>query len=122
MTTTQAVCESMGWKLIKDPVPPESNYWVDHNGDFLCEEHDLEFSNDAFGNWLSKKLQARLVKEWWEIKIYNAIGVCQALARQPGDDDYKMQSNPMGENEEPSALLSLYCKIHGIEVGNEKQF
>jgi hypothetical protein len=110
MTTTQAVCESMGWD--NDAV---SIFAPGIGCIGLFDDLGKDTPN---GNWLVKALQARLVEEGWSIHIiqytknnFEAYGV---TIRHPGvietASDYQT---------EPAAIVQLYCKIHGIEVGNE---
>ena len=95
-------------------ITPDGEAWFSADGeDYINPDFRLSLP-------LAKLLQARMRQDGWEIKIYNAIGVCQALARRPGETNYKIQSNPLGENEEPAALHALFCKVYDIGVRNEK--
>jgi len=114
MTTTQAVCESMGWEIR-----------TENNGIsklvFMTDEtylFRLEMFKPESNIVHAKMLQARLVEEGWSIHIiqytknnFEAYGVA---IRHPGviETGSEYQS-------EPEAIVTLYCKVKGIEVGNE---
>jgi hypothetical protein len=113
MTQNERIAKVMGWRLLG--IRRQTRYvdgYVDGSGCVLYLS-DLETPSGLL--WFSKLLQARMVKDGWEIKNYNATDVCQALARRCGETDYKICSNPMGEDEEPAAIVELFCKVYGIK-------
>ena len=87
---TQAICESMGWDKYRNP------------------SYDIR---------LAKLLQSRLVEEGWSISVHQL--------HDPREDDkpfmaygYKADGQNVSSEwtaSEPSAILALYCKVHGIE-------
>lgn len=114
MTTTQAIVESMGWKLI--PHAYEFNgmhHWgyVDKNGSLICTK-SFDPQNDISH---AKLLQARLVEDGWIIEITNYIAspkFCAVAFVGPGD----VRRVIAEASTEPAAIVSLYCKIKRIEV------
>jgi hypothetical protein len=110
MTTTQAICESMGkrWKY-------KNEYCV------LIDGKIYNLKNIFFLMMFAKLLQARLVEEGWTVCNYHSptFGYSSQARRDPVEfpDFYFAESDDM--DCEPKALVALYCKIHGIEVGNE---
>jgi hypothetical protein len=107
MTTTQAICESMGWKY------DESGWVFDKN-------------DHVIGDWeFVKALQARLVEEGWNIfnaqltaaerKEIGFVNEFECYASRPG----KTHEYLVYTDSEPAAIVALYCKVKGIEVEHE---
>lgn len=111
--TTQAICESMGWD--NDAV---SIFAPGIGCIGLFDDLGKDTPN---GNWLVKALQARLVEEGWTVCNYHSptFGHSSQARRDPIEfpELYMVESDDL--HSEPETIVQLYCKIHGIEVGNE---
>ena len=102
MTTTQAICESMGFMY------DESGWVFDKN-------------DHVIGDWeFVKALQARLRQDGWRISIFDDEDgfTCHAEYPNYSSQDFKTII-VRGLPTEPAAIVALYCKVKGIEVGND---
>jgi hypothetical protein len=122
MTTTQAICESMGWRIWQNETGgPFSKkfYHVSNNKyhSFYSEYSPFDINKDCTIE-IAKLLQSRLVEEGWSISVHQLHD-----PREDGKPFMAYGYKADGQNvssewtaSEPSAILALYCKIHGIEV------
>jgi len=109
---TQAICESMdkGWKY-------KNEYCV------LIDGKIYNLKNIFFLMMFAKLLQARLVEEGWEIEMtLNKSGfIFFAWKGNDNDEDEnrEIKFDEADSDSEPAAIVALYCKVKGIEVGHE---
>ena len=110
MTRNEQVAESMGWE-IRDGIiyDKESDYYLTLS----------EMGEDTIeGNWLVKLIQAQLVREGWYIYIRFTKKTIKIKATKTRMADICiMQKHSETPLSEPAAIVSLFCKIKGIEEG-----
>jgi len=119
MTQNEQIAKIMGWKLIRRKGGAGDikflrglswNEWVDDTGKFLCFEEKLKFEDTPSGNWITKKLQAKMVADGWNITNLQ-WGIDKFCAWAKKSDDLRHSPDCISE---PAALHALFCKVYDI--------
>ena len=112
-SVNEQVAEVMGWELLDESNGEFSHkYWADEHGSYLCESDELNFDNTITGNWLSKAIQQRMRSDGWHVHLIFVEG--QPVQAEAFHRKYGKRLS-QDKNEEPAALVDLFCKCNGIK-------
>jgi len=128
MTQNEQIAKIMGWKLIRRKGGAGDikflrglswNEWVDDTGKFLCFEEKLKFEDTPSGNWITKKLQAKMVADGWNIEFHNWMEKFPDFPAKIYFEINAINHNTQtiiatARDSEPAALHDLFCKVFSI--------